>query len=102
MSRIDFTNKDYKKTNPIYLGIVYSLLNDIKVYLDNEIIKNDMLYGTIEEFDAMVLFKENLAKIKLIMKQIRQINKTLFNKKRNKIYNNVKQSIADLQLTIVK
>ncbi|MBE5990672.1 MAG: hypothetical protein E7250_23475 [Paenibacillaceae bacterium] len=102
MSRIDFTNKDYTKTNPIYLGIVYSLLNDIKVYLNNEIIKNDMLYGTIEEFDAMVLCKENLAQIKLIMKQIRQINKTLFNKKKNKIYNNVKQSIADLQLTIVK
>jgi len=102
MSRIDFTNKDYKKTNPIYLGIVYSLLNDIKVNLDNEINKNDMLYGTIEEFDAMALYKENLVQIKLIMKQIRQINRTLLNKKRNKIYNTVKQSIADLQLTIVK
>ncbi len=102
MNRIHFTNKDYKKTNPIYLGIVYSLLNDIKVYLDNEIIKNDMMYGTIEEFDAMALCKENLAQIKLIMKQIRQINKTLFNKKRNKIYNKIKQSIADLQLTIIK
>lgn len=102
MSRIDFTNKDYKKTNPTYLGIVYSLLDDIKVNLDNEIIKNDMLYGTIEEFDAMVLYKENLVQIKLIMKQIRQINRTLLNKKRNKIYNIVKQSIADLQLTIVK
>jgi len=102
MNRIHFTNKDYKKTNPIYLGIVYSLLNDIKVYLDNEIIKNDMMYGTIEEFDSMALCKENLAQIKLIMKQIRQINKTLFNKKRNKIYNKIKQSIADLQLTIIK
>ena len=102
MNRIHFTNKDYKKTNPIYLGIVYSILNDIKVYLDNEIIKNDMMYGTIEEFDAMALCKENLAQIKLIMKQIRQINKTLLNKKKNKIYNKIKQSIADLQLTIIK
>lgn len=102
MSRIDFTNRDYRKTNPTYLGIVYSLLNDIKVNLDNEIIKNDMLYGTIDEFDAMALYKENLVQIKLIMKQIRQINRTLLNKKRNKIYNSVKQSIADLKLTIVK
>ena len=98
MSRIDYTNKDYKKTNSIYLGIVYSLLNDIKVNLDNEIIKNDMLYGTIEEFDVMVLYKENLAQIKLIMGQIRKLNRTLLNKKRNKIYNTIKQSIAVLQL----
>lgn len=99
MNRIDFTNKDYKKTNATYLGIVYSLLNDIKVNLDNEITKNDMMYGTIEEYDAMILKKENLVQIKLIMKQIRKIHKTLFNKRKIELYNTVKQSMVDLQLS---
>lgn len=98
MSRIDFANNNCKKTNPTYLGIVYSFLNDIKVNLNNEIIKNDMLYGTIEEYDDMIQKKENLEQIKVIMKQLKQINRTLSDKKKNEIYNHVKQSVAGLQL----
>lgn len=75
------------------------MLNDIKVNLDNEITKNDMMYGTIEEYDAMILKKENLVQIKLIMKQIRKIHKTLFNKRKIELYNTVKQSMVDLQLS---
>lgn len=93
MDRINYSDKKLKKTNATYLGIIYSFLNDIKVNLDYEINKNDMLYRNIDEYDDMVQKKDKLNKINGVMKQLRHINRVVTYKKKNEIFKKVKQCI---------
>ena len=97
MDRINYSDKKLKKANATYLGIIYSFLNDIKVNLDYEINKNDMLYRNIHEYDDMVQKKDKLNKINEVMKQLRHINRAVTYKKKNEMLESVKQSIINMQ-----
>lgn len=99
MDRISYLDKKLKKANATYLGIIYSFLNDIKVNLDYEINKNDMLYRNIDEYDDIVQKKDKLNKINEAMKQLRHINRAVTCKKKNEMLESVKQCIINMQST---
>ena len=99
MDRINYSDKKLKEANATYLGIIYSFLNDIKVNLDYEINKNDMLYRNIDEYDDMVQKKDKLNKINEVMKQLRHINRVVNCKKKSEMLESVKQSIINMQPT---
>lgn len=95
--KINYKDKKNKEINDTYMGIIYSFLSDIEVFLENEINNQDMQYETFEEYEELINKKKRLEQLRLIMKQIRLMNRTVSYKKKSRNYNNIKKSIDQIQ-----